>query len=149
MTVSNELMLAILAMDSYNRGYDAGIGDGQNVVDSVDTDGLGEAGSTIGNAAVIDVDLPLGSEAAGFYAIAYQWNGETVISYRGTDNPNPLAEGSDFWNGWTLGAGFRSCRRRRHRHRPFACWRIGWGKAARHRVNSVVMKYSSSCRIFR
>ncbi|MEP3436529.1 MAG: hypothetical protein ABJN75_07100 [Hoeflea sp.] len=106
MTVSNELMLAILAMDSYNRGYDAGIGDGQNVVDSVDTDGLGEAGSTIGNAAVIDVDLPLGSEAAGFYAIAYQWNGETVISYRGTDNPNPLAEGSDFWNGWTLGAGF-------------------------------------------
>ena len=28
MTVSNELMLAILAMDSYNRGYGAGIGDG-------------------------------------------------------------------------------------------------------------------------
>ena len=25
MTVSNELMLAILAMDSYSRGYDAGI----------------------------------------------------------------------------------------------------------------------------
>jgi hypothetical protein len=23
--------------------------------------------------------------AAGFYAIAYNWNGETVISYRGTD----------------------------------------------------------------
>jgi len=26
MTVSNQLMLAILAMDSYNRGYDAGTG---------------------------------------------------------------------------------------------------------------------------
>lgn len=25
MTVSNELMLAILAMDSYNCGYDAGL----------------------------------------------------------------------------------------------------------------------------
>ena len=25
MTVSKDLMLAILAMDSYNRGYDAGI----------------------------------------------------------------------------------------------------------------------------
>ncbi|MEM5494468.1 calcium-binding protein [Hoeflea sp. AS16] len=102
MTFSNELMLAILAMDSYNRGYDAGIGDGQNVVDGVDVDGLGEAGSTIGSAVVLNFSLPQGSQAAGFYAVAYQWNGETVISYRGTDG------GWDYLKGWLIGAGLTS-----------------------------------------
>ena len=32
------------------------------------------------------MDLPSGSHAADFYAIAYDWGGETVISYRGTDD---------------------------------------------------------------
>jgi hypothetical protein len=114
-SISPELFLAILSMDAYNRGYDAGIGDGQNVVDGVDSDGLGRVGSQIGNATVVQdaQDIEGIAEAAGFYAVAYQWNGETVISYRGTDNPNPLAEGSDFWNGWTLGAG-DCCTSRRH-----------------------------------
>jgi hypothetical protein len=98
MTLSNDLFLAILAMDSYNRGYDAGLS------------GLGGEGFGIGAATIAkDAEQLLNAgeaEAAGFYAVAYQWNGETVISYRGTDNPNPLAEGSDFWSGWTLGAGF-------------------------------------------
>ncbi|MCY0153717.1 hypothetical protein [Hoeflea alexandrii] len=31
-SISPELFLAILSMDSDNRGYDAGIGDGQNGV---------------------------------------------------------------------------------------------------------------------
>lgn len=99
MTISPELFMAIFSMDSYNRGYDAGIS------------GLSENGG-IGNATItttlsdVSETFEADAEAAGFYAVAYQWNGETVISYRGTDNPNPLAEGSDFWNGWTLGAGF-------------------------------------------
>jgi len=108
-------------MDSYNRGYDAGIGDGQNVVDGVDVDGLGEAGSTIGSAVVLNFSLPQGSQAAGFYAVAYQWNGETVISYRGTDNDsiwgNPWTSPSDVYSGWPLGGG--DCRsRRRHPRAP-------------------------------
>lgn len=85
-----DLMLAILAMDSYNRGYGAGLGDGVNVDgQGNDTDGLGEAGKQVGTATVLNVPLPQGAEAAGFYAVAYQWNGQTVISYRGTDNPEP------------------------------------------------------------
>ncbi|WP_299866294.1 hypothetical protein [uncultured Hoeflea sp.] len=79
MSLSPDLFLAILAMDSYNRGYDSGIGDGP--------DGLGESGS-IGNANILarpnEIDIA-DWQAAGFYAVAYQWNGETVISYRGTD----------------------------------------------------------------
>ncbi|MGD9851516.1 MAG: Mbeg1-like protein [Nitrospirales bacterium] len=75
MSVSSELMYAILAMDAYNRGYNPGIV------------GLGGMGSQIGTATVgIDADDPEGvAQAAGFYAVAYQWNGETIISYRGTD----------------------------------------------------------------
>ena len=113
-TISPELFLAILSMDAYNRGYDAGIGDGQNVVDGVDSDGLGRVGSQIGNATDVQdaQDIEGIAEVAGFYAVAYQWNGETVISYCGTDNANLRASGSDFWNGWTLGAGDCGPRRR-------------------------------------
>lgn len=96
MTMSPELFMAILSMDSYNRGYNEGI------------TGLGGVGSLVGAAEIISQsNVLIGSEDrdAGFYAVAYQWNGETVISYRGTDNANRLAGGSDFWNGWTLGVG--------------------------------------------
>lgn len=40
------LMKAILAMDSYNRGYDAGLGDAVN--------GLGGVGSYLGKAQITD-----------------------------------------------------------------------------------------------
>ena len=96
MTISNELFLSILAMDSYNRGYGEGI------------EGLGGAGTQIGNATIKDSDIPAYSEQAGFYAVAYNWNGQTVISYRGTDNIGALGGGngaSDFWRGWITGAG--------------------------------------------
>ncbi len=66
-------------MDAYNRGYGAGIGDGVNIdEDGKDIDGLGEAGSVIGNATVLDFDLPANSIAAGFYAIAYDTEYRTV-----------------------------------------------------------------------
>jgi hypothetical protein len=69
--MNRDLFLALLSMDSYNRGY------GQNVT------GLPNLGS-IGNATIVDIALPAGSVAAGFYAIAYDWNGEKVIAYRGS-----------------------------------------------------------------
>lgn len=66
MSMSPELMYAILAMDAYNRGYDPG---------------LLRSGSNIGMATIgSDELLPVGSQSAGFYAVAYGWNGETIIS---------------------------------------------------------------------
>ncbi|MEM7778441.1 MAG: hypothetical protein AAF732_22915 [Pseudomonadota bacterium] len=99
MSTSKDLFLAILSMDAYNRGYGAGISDaGDN-----DPDGLGEAGSQIGGATVLDVDLPAGSPAAGFYAVAYeQPTYGTIISYRGTDDD------PDYLKGWLIGAGLGS-----------------------------------------
>lgn len=98
MSISSDLFLAILAMDAYNRGYDAGLTDGVNLDgNGNDLDGLGEAGYSIGKAAILDFNLPSGSQGASFYAIAYEITdgsgidgldtGDTVISYRGTDDP--------------------------------------------------------------
>ena len=124
MAISPNLFLAILSMDSYNRGYNAGVSDGGEN----DTDGLGETKdvSRIGNSKIsytlADADLLDESKSAGFYAIAYEItddsieglaNGQKVISYRGTDNPgiwsnlNPWSTtpGGDAWNGWSVGAG--------------------------------------------
>jgi hypothetical protein len=120
MTIGKDLFLAILSMDSYNRGYGAGIADnGAN-----DPDGLGEDQgiSKIGGATVslamkdVSEDFAAEGENAGFYAVAYVVSGvegiedgTTVISYRGTDNADFLgtAEGaSDAWRGWISGTGF-------------------------------------------
>jgi hypothetical protein len=76
MTVSPTLMQAILAMDAYNRGYNEGI------------TGLGGIGSQIGNAVISnesDTGVNDPGVAAGFYAVAYYFGGQTVISYRGTE----------------------------------------------------------------
>lgn len=90
--MNRDLFLAILSMDSYNRRYDQGIG------------GLPNSGS-IGNATFLtDAASVLGlqqAQSAGFYAIAYNWNGETVIAYRGTDNQFDL----DLINGYGTGLG--------------------------------------------
>lgn len=71
MAVSPTLMQAILAMDSYNRGYNPGIAHGQ---------------SQIGTATFNQDKGDAEAQAAGFYAVAYNFGGQTVISYRGTDN---------------------------------------------------------------
>ena len=68
---SSTLMQAILAMDAYNQGYNKGINHGE---------------LQIGTAAVNS--LPTGYDdsewqAAGFYAVAYNYDGATIISYRG------------------------------------------------------------------
>jgi len=105
MSTSQKLLTAILSMDAYNRGYNAGI-----VFES----------SSIGSANVIlQENVGIGAsqyqewQSKGFYAVAYQTDYGTVISYRGTDNPaswsnlNPWsnASGSDVWNGYGTGAG--------------------------------------------
>ena len=75
MTISNELMKAILSMDAYNRGYGAGI---SNLSDATD------GSIKIGNATLINTsteELGTGVDSSiGFYALAYSYGGETVIS---------------------------------------------------------------------
>jgi hypothetical protein len=73
--MDRNVFLAVLAMDVYNRGY------------GVSVRGLPEAGS-LGSATLITAPSQAGWEDASFYAIAYEWNGETIISFRGTDFPN-------------------------------------------------------------
>ena len=104
--MNRDLLLAILAMDSYNRGYGQGI------------TGLDETGQ-FGNVTIRDFRIgeQAGWQAAGFYAIAYQVpagaadgidTSTTVISYRGTDNNLGTffgAGGSDLVNGYGLSVG--------------------------------------------
>ena len=63
--MNRDVFLSILSMDSYNRG-----GDGLN---------LGNV--HIGSANYIGEDE---NPSTGYFASRYSWNGETVISYRGT-----------------------------------------------------------------
>ncbi len=81
--MDREVFLSLLALDSYNRGYGANVGS------------LAESGG-IGTATIrpFEPGEQDGWEAAGFYAIAYDWNGETVISYRGTNFPTNLTGSS-------------------------------------------------------
>ena len=77
MSTSSELMYAILAMDAYNRGYNPG---------------MVLTGSQIGTATIstdstrefrdpgADPKDPTPDQAAGFYAVAYAWNGETIMA---------------------------------------------------------------------
>ena len=94
MTTSRDLILAIIAMDSYNHGYDPGI--------KVDASKIGSAEIiSLANLGISDSDYQ-NWIAAGFYAIAYDRDGETVISIRGTDRL-PGAGGGfegayDFWS---------------------------------------------------
>lgn len=91
--MDSDVFLSLLALDSYNRGYGANIG------------GLAEDGM-IGNASIREFQPREqdGWQAAGFYAIAYDWNGQTIISYRGTDEPSPFLPASDIWTRLSLGA---------------------------------------------
>ena len=106
--MNNEVFLSLLALDSYNRGYGENVG------------GLAASGS-IGSATIVTDALGELDEQAvlntGFYAIAYNWNGQKVISYRGTNFEPNWNSVSDFlnspavkdaWNGWSLGGGFSS-----------------------------------------
>jgi Ca2+-binding RTX toxin-like protein len=109
------LLKAILAMDSYNRGYDAGIdfrvknASGGYIKDSdtIYSDALGSHNAKIGSVTVSAARGQADAQAIGFYGIAYKLSsGEKVISYRGTDNTNLLT--GDPATGWGLGGGSTS-----------------------------------------
>jgi Ca2+-binding RTX toxin-like protein len=98
MAVSNELYYAVLAMDAYNR------------VNRV-SDPLAFAvpGTIVGFARLRTEaleSLPSGYENAGFFATAYDLEGEVVISYRGTDFQGGIDElVADVFNGWIASFG--------------------------------------------
>jgi hypothetical protein len=102
--MNRDLFLAILSMDSYNRGYGQGI---RNLADS----------GQIGGASILTFpnSVRAGWEAAGFYALAYTVSGvsgiadgTTVIAFRGTDgfSGSVANGGSDAWNGFGVAFGF-------------------------------------------
>ncbi len=93
-----DLLLSILAMDSYNREYGAGL-----VV----------TGTQIGTATFKNHVSSAISEATysdwqstGFYAAAYDTAYGKVISYRGTDSF--FGSGSDIYNGWLAATGLQT-----------------------------------------
>jgi hypothetical protein len=102
MTISPDLFRAILALDSYNRGYGAGI--------NLST--TGASSTQIGNATIAQNSGILGAgvdSTASFFAQAYTWNGTTVISYRGTDHAGPSVKDwtlGDVLSGWDVSLGF-------------------------------------------
>lgn len=111
MTTSRNLMYAILSMYAYNRGYGAGLSDNFNPINGADQDGLGENGP-IGTAQLISREsLGIGEtqyqqwKDAGFYAVSYSWNGQTIVAFRGTDNRDISNSASDIYNTWPMGGG--------------------------------------------
>lgn len=79
MAINPTLFKAILSMDAYNRGYNAGIKFGNSTADySTDT-----SRTQIGTATIFDRKGDASALSIGFYALGYSYNGETVISYRG------------------------------------------------------------------
>ena len=74
MTISKDLFLAILSMDSYNRGYGAGIGAAPDGLGSA-SDGSVHVGAATVSYNLEDAGLDGSAQAAGFYAIAYDVDG--------------------------------------------------------------------------
>ncbi|MEM7210441.1 MAG: calcium-binding protein [Pseudomonadota bacterium] len=108
MALSRELYLAILAMDSYNREYDAHVlltEEQIGEVEIIKRDGL--------DAERVDYAQ---WQTSGFYAVEYDTSGTSIgdpitISFRGTNpDPGPEFTSSAIWldmvNGWTVGIGF-------------------------------------------
>ena len=80
--IDHDLMSAILSMDTYHRGYNAGLQGSASVTG--DRIGLWDVGASSAifrgpNGELLDQNI-------GFYAQSYSHNGETIIAYRGTDN---------------------------------------------------------------
>ncbi|MEE9314946.1 MAG: hypothetical protein V3V02_09875 [Rhizobiaceae bacterium] len=96
MSSTKNLLLAILSMDSYNRGYGTGI---TGLTDDIDT----QIGTARVTKRLKDVSTSFASqaEAAGFYAISYDTDFGKVIAYRGTDENIP----QDVNNGYGISVG--------------------------------------------
>lgn len=91
--MGENLLKSILSMDAYNKGYGQGI--------KIDDTQIGQF--LVGNNSHEIMGLEPNGEYSdgkiGFYAQIYEYDGEKVISFRGTD------DGKDIIHGWTLGAG--------------------------------------------
>lgn len=88
--MTKDLFLAILSRDAYNRGYNSGSSGLSEVSDGSVQIGTATISLNLDNAFLTPQAI-----AAGFYAVAYEWNGETIISYRGTDSKGELL-GTDY-----------------------------------------------------
>lgn len=99
MAINSDLMRAILALDAYNRGYNAG----------VILPGGDDQGTQIASATILGKKGDATAQASSFYGVAYTLaGGSNVISYRGTDQALPSWENwtlGDIVNGWVLGSG--------------------------------------------
>ena len=100
-----DLMYALLAMDSYNRGYAQGLFYGDSSV------GIGDATVITETSKLKDPNDPNSFTQEfkdGFFAVAYDLSGQKIISYRGTDHNSAYDNtygGSDFYNGYGIGFG--------------------------------------------
>lgn len=99
MTANSNLLKAILSMDSYNRGYNAGLIFGSDSNSSEAIDGV----TKIGNYTIYRSSNTQAAADIGFYGIAYQVGNEVVIAYRGTDD-GLLSK--DLSYGFGVGAGY-------------------------------------------
>lgn len=93
--MNQDLFKAILALDAYNRGYNAGIDLGIDV--NATSAYVGTARTTLTSSIALETGA---DQAASFYAIAYEYNNQVVISYRGTDQILPDAKA------FLIGGGF-------------------------------------------
>lgn len=99
--MNDNLLKALLSMDSYNRGYDAGIAHSSiSLGNTTIATAINEEGETItlDSGILVDDDGNRLDETVGFYAITYnlpedeQGNVQQIISFRGTDTaPDPGA----------------------------------------------------------
>ena len=92
-----DVFKAILAMDAYNKGTRQG----------VKTSNTGD----IGTAKILsdsDARLDGAGTFTGFFATSYDWNGQKIISFRGTDPESGSEFIKDMTHGWPLGAGNNS-----------------------------------------
>jgi hypothetical protein len=92
---SQDVLLAVLALDAYNQGYSPGM----QLANKTLVDGA----TIIANSSKLLGPI---ADDASFYAIAYNVSGQTVIAYRGTRAPGGIPDLGDVMNGWTLSAGF-------------------------------------------
>ena len=87
MTLNSKLMKAILAMDAYNRSYNEGIEiNGSQIGNALIATTLDDNQNeiTLDSRILLNYgqreDVPI-----GFYAIAYEYEGETAVPCRGMD----------------------------------------------------------------
>lgn len=94
-STSEALLHAILSMDSYNRSYNAGV--------EINAQYIGDV--TYINDSVLLGDDAFGreDESISFYAAYYEWEDQKIISYRGTDDGNPLEGDPNYGYALALG----------------------------------------------